>query len=78
MPRRSFSNYGLEAKRLRLVFSTDEWAELEAIGKRAAASLESVIEGAVRDELVTERKLQRMIAGTFDNLQGREHEEADV
>jgi predicted transcriptional regulator len=78
MRRRSFSSYGLEVKRVRLLLTREQWFRLGELADRYHQSVPRQIEQAIRYDLVKERTIDDAIQGVYHDAQGREHEDPDA
>ena len=55
--RRRLTHYGYEPRRIRLVLTVEQWAEVKQAADRYEQTIAATVEQAVRHELVAERKL---------------------
>ena len=76
--RRTFSGYGFQSRRVRLMLTPKDWADLEHVAERSGSTVEACIEVAVKRDMATDRALNPATMPVYYDAQGREHEEGDV
>jgi hypothetical protein len=72
MPRRTFYQYGLEARRIRLLLTPDAWAVLEADARKLNISVPALLELVVTERA---KAAHRKELAAFGDLFPREHGE---
>jgi len=78
MPRRTYTDFGWEARRVRLVLPTAEWAELEARATKRHMDFATFLTFGLSQYLDYQRARESERPVVYADAQGREHEEGDV